>query len=576
MKLNKDIRHTETELLSYSTALFQTAVCAHVTSPEMTKRSLLFLYLFGWRYITRRQIHQLLSYDSLSEKSIKNAREFISSFVRSGMIKKYLTDTDDINNDVFVATTKGIDLGREYYFAEIQRILDTNNVFFAKYMLNLLLGERENITEYIEMFDNYITERYSNKRRASLHRLSAMDSYISFLLHLQPTSISQFGTEVKFSRGEVAPEDSSLISTTSDVRSDAMFRFGLLRSGRIAAATETDTQLVCIEQDMSHQRTSIIQDKINRYVNLITLPRNKRYGIPLTVIFTVVPSKRFEKPKVRIGVRPVDQEYVEDIARFSILYGRYISKDTDCISLEEFAIGLKDFCGDDPLFHKYLKYLKDHMDDYGAHLPVSQLIDRHKDILSQENGIVALRKKQYKLYCNRKSTIFSAAAQVPGIELVARTGFSVCSTSNYEPASLLSLFPELSRGRDLLSMVLNSTSSTGMSAEFVPLYTYRCHNGIEITFRNAYYVEQEVYIMENISEDYCGHLRLKDLIENEPIPHLHFLAVFPLEEYVSLTKALSSAATERQRECLYGCAYRATKDNDIQYIRPIRISDLPS
>ncbi len=576
MKIDKNIRHTKEELLSYSTALFQTALRSHISSPEMTKRSLLFLYLFGWRYITRRQIYQLLSYDTLSEQSLRSAREFISSFVRSDMIKKYSADSDNKDNDVFSITLKGLDLGRDYYLSEIQRVFDTNNVFFAKHMSDLLLGERENIAEYVQMFESYTTERYSNKRRASFHRLSTMDSYISLLLHLQPTSISQFGTEVKFSRGEVASEDSSLIAATSDVRSDAMFHMGMLRSGRIAAATGTDTQLVCIEQDMSHQRTGIIQDKIDRYVNLIALPRNKRYGIPLTVVFTVVPSKRSGKPRSGTGVRPVDQGYVEDITRFSILYSKYIDKDINRIALEEFARGFADFCGDGPLFHKHIKFLNDHLNEYGPQLPVSKLLDRHKELSAQDNGIVALRKKQYALYRNRKSTIFSAAAQVPGIAQVARTGFSICSTSNYEPTALLSLFPELSRGRDLLSMVLSGTSATGMSAEFVPFHKYRCHNGVEITFRNAYRIGQEVYIMENISEDYCGRLRLNALLENEPAPHIHFLAVFPLEEYVTLTKELFTVANERQRDCMYGCAYRSTEGGDIRYINPIRISNLPS
>ncbi len=574
MKLSKNIRHTKEELLSYSTALFQAAVRAHISSPEMTKRSLLFLYLYGWRYATRRQIYQLLSYDTLSEKSLRSAKEFISNFVRTGMLKKYSVDSDDVNNDVFTVTLKGIDLGREYYTAEIQRILDTNNVFFAKYITELLLGERENVGEYVQMFETYTTERYSNKRRASLHRLSTMDSYISFLLHLQPTSISRFGTEVKFFRGEVAPEDSSLISATSDVRSDAMFHLGMLRSGRIAAATGTDTQLVCIEQDMSHQRTGIIQDKIDRYVNLIALPRSKSYGIPLTVVFTVVPSKRSGKPRAGTGVRPVDQGYVEDIMRFSILYSKHIDKETDRISLEEFSRGFKDFCGNEPLFHKHMKFLGDHLDEYGAQLPVSRLLDRHKELSSQDNGIVALRRKQYALYCNRKSTIFSAAALVPGIEQVARTGFSVCSTSNYEPTALLSLFPELSRGRDLLSMVLGGAASTGMSAEFTPFYKYRCHNGVEITFRNAYTIGNEVYVMENVFEDFCGRLRLDALLANEPVPHINFLAVFPLEEYVSITKEMSTMASDRQRDCLYGCAYRSDENRDIRYIEPIRINKL--
>lgn len=577
MILDKNVRHTDEEILSYSSSLFQIALCAHVASPDASKRSLLFLYLYGWRFISRRQIYNLLSYDSSNSRDVKNAEEFIGRLVRSELIRKSSTETGVSENSVFSITKKGLDVGRRYYKEEVARILDKSNVFYSPYVMTLLLGERDNLDEYIHRFEEYSTERYKNKLRSTIHRLSTMDSYISFLLHLQPASIAWYGTEVSFSRGEtVANEYSNLLSNTTDVRSDALFHLSLRRSGRIASINGTENQIVCIEQDTSHQSAVVLQDKIERYVHLIALPRIKKYEIPPTLVFTVIPANRAQKKKARTEVRESDSKFIKDIERFAILYCAHKGIGPEQVSLSDFIPEFETFCGNHSLFQKHMSYMKDNMGVLGAQLPMSELVFRHQELLSKDTAMDCHRNKAYTSYCNRKSTIFSAAAQVPGMEQAARTGFSVCSTSNYEPTALLSLFPELSRGRDLLSLVLSGTSTTGMSAEFIPFHKYRCRNGVEITFRNAYRIGQEVYIMENISEDYCGRLRLDALLENEPVPHIHFLAVFPLEEYVSITKELSSAATERQRDCLYGCAYRSTEGGDIQYINPIQISKLTS
>ena len=577
MIFDKNVRHTDAEILSYSSALFQVALCAHVTSTEMSKRSLLFLYLFGWRYISRRQIYDLLAYDSSNSKDVKNAEEFIGKIVRSEHIKKSSTETGVSSDSVFTVTKKGLDVGRGYYIAEVERILDKGNVFYSQYIIKLLLGERDNLREYVQMFEDYSTERYKNKLRSTIHRLSTMDSYITFLRHLQPTSIAWYGTEVSFSRGEViSGEHMNLMSTTTDVRSDALFHLSLRKSGRMAATDGKETQIVCIEQDTSHQSMAVLKDKIERYVNLIALPRIEKYAIPPTLVFTVIPANRPEKKRMRTEVRACDHKYVTDIVRFGILYCAHKGISPDRIALYEFIKGFEEFCGNNPLFHKHISFMKDNLGVYGKRLPLSALEDRYRELLAKDDSLDTCRKKMYVSFCNRRSTIFSAAAQVQGIDVMARLGFSVCSTSNYEPTALPSLFPELSRGRDLLSLVLTGKSTGGETAEFYPFYKHRCPNGVEINFRNVYRNGADTYIMENVSEDYCGHLRLKALLDNEPAPQIRFLAVFPLEEYVERTTELSAMATERQRDCIFGCAYRSAEDGNIQYVNPIRISKLSS
>lgn len=574
MILSKESRHTDRELLSYSASLYQVALCAHAASHAMTKRSLLFLYLFGWRYISRRQIYSLLAYDPSSGQSSKNAEEFIGKFIRADLLRKCNADKSDTDNAVFTASKKGVELGRQYFIEEVQRIHNTKNIFYSRYVDVLLLGERDNLDEYIRIFGDYTTERYRNKLRSTVHRLSTMDSYISFLRHLLPATVAWFGTEVKFYRGEVCGDDSNLFSASTDVRSDALFHLALCRTGQMTAATGGNTHLVCIEQDTSHQTSAVLQDKIERYVNLIALPRYDRYAVPPTLIFSVIPSFRPAKRLAHTSVHACGLSYVEDLTRFAILYCHHCGKSLEQVTLGELEGELVASGGGSPLFDKYLKFLNEHAGEYSKYLPLSRLNDRYHELAAQDDGTGAYRRKVTASFQARRSTIFSAAARVECIGLMARTGFSVCAVSNYEPASLLSLFPELARGRELLSMVCPETGDGRTTIRFSPFYRHRCQNGMEITFRNVYHLGDRLFVMENIAEDYCGYLRLKELLAGEPELPLQFLAVFPVADYVKHTKELYSMASARQRDSLYGCAYRADTDGNILYVAPILISRL--
>lgn len=146
------------------------------------------------------------------------AEEFIGKFVRADLLKKCSADKSDTDNTVFTPSKKGVELGKQYFIEEVQRIYNTKNIFYSRYVDVLLLGERDNLNEYVRIFADYATERYKNKLHSTVHRLSTTDSYITFLRRLLPASVAGFGTEVKFYRGEVSADDFRLFSTSSDVR----------------------------------------------------------------------------------------------------------------------------------------------------------------------------------------------------------------------------------------------------------------------------------------------------------------------------------------------------------------------
>lgn len=562
------------ELLSRSSELYQLSLCSHTLSASMTKRSILFLYLFGWRYISRRQIYNLLSYELTSTQSVKNAEEFIGKFVRDGLIKKCNTESDNSDNHVFTPTKKGVDLGYQYFVEEVRRIYESKSVFFYRYADELLLNEIGNLEKYATLFSECMTERYKNKLRSSVHRLSTMDSYIAFLRHFLPTCMMWYGVEIKFYGGTIC--DDELFSANTEVRSDAAFCLSLKPSGLFSAATDANSQLVCIEQDTSHQTSFVLKDKIERYINLIALPRIEQYGIPPLLAFTVIPSNVPKKRRGRTGVLPVEQSYVDELLRFGFLYCKNQGKRMEQISIYDFYQNFREYTDYSELFDKHLDFLEKNMDRYGKVLPLSMLPERLRELSVLEDDMADYTKKIRLSYCRRRSTIFGAAASIPQIEKIARMGFSICATSNYEPSALLSLFPEFTKGRELITSILGNGFSAETVITYTPFYRHRCRNGVEIVFRNAYTVNGTVYVIENIAEDFCGNIRMKELLINEPALTVHFLAVFPVADYVTYAKEVYSVASARQRDLIYGCAYQADNSGGIAFITPTRISILPS
>lgn len=567
-------QYPKRELLSRSSELYQLALCNHTLSAAMTKRSMLFFYLFGWRYISRRQIYNLLSYDASSTKSRKNAEEFIGKFVRDGLIKKSNADSDNSDNHVFMPTKKGIEVGYQYFIEEVYRIFEMKSVYFYKYVLELLYGEIDNIEAFASLFSDCMTERYKNKLRSSVHRLSTMDSYITFLRHFLPTCMMWYGVEVSFYGGTVC--DDEIFNANADIRSDATFHLSVKPTGFLSSATIANSQLVCIEQDTSHQTSLVLKDKMERYVDNIALPRIDESGIPPLLVFTVIPSNIPKKKGGRTGVPPIEQSYIDDIMRFGFLYCKSQGKGMEQISIFDFYQGIREYCDNNELFTKHLDYLERNMDRYGKVLPLSMLPERIHELSAQEDCTEGYNKKIRLSYCRRRATIFGAAASIPQIERIACMGFSICATSNYEPSALLSLFPEFTKGRELITSVLEAGSNGKITINYIPFYKHRCRNGTEIVFRNAYTVNGTIYIVENIAEDFCGSIRMRELIANDPLLNVYFLAVFPVPDYITYAKEVQSIANAEQRNFIYACAYQTDNTGGITYVSPTRISMLPS
>lgn len=563
---NRDVRQTDKEILSYSISLYRTVMSAHMSSSRLSKRSVLLLYLYGWRYITRRQINTLTSYNNSSLDAITVSKRFISNLVtRDGLLKKCSSNNTNPLEDIYTLTFNGIAAARELYIAEINRIYDEGSLYYLNHVNAYLLNARENIEEYADIFEAYIRKWSKNKQSASLHRLSIMDSYISFLRHLNPAIMAGFGTEVKFNLGEAEIDETvSTRALSTDVRSDAVFYLALERRINLANVDNNNTQVVCIEQDMIQQRGNIIADKIERYINLVALPRFERYGIPLTLVFSVVPTSQSKQKKDRTGIRPVDQRYIEEIARLGLLYCSLNERRPDRVALSELARDLKkEFCNE-PLFQKHIQFLDEHMEDYGKTLPVSDILEKHT-LLLEDTNVRNLRQdsKEDVSYARRKAFLFSVASEAHGIELMAQNGFSLCCTNNYDASSLISLFPELSGKREIIAASLSEKEA--LNAEFIPFYKYTCRNGVEIMFRNAYRFKDTVYVIENISNDYCSTVRLELLLKNEPDPKLNFIATFPIDEYVAKMNGVGHIATSEQRSHIYACPYRVGASGEPVY-----------
>ncbi len=560
------IHHTDEELLSYASSLYHVALTSHASSQASTKRSLLFLYLFGYRYLSRRQVYTLTSYHPIREK--KNAEEFIGKFIRAGLIKKCSTDTVLMEDTLYTPTKSGIAIGKEYFITEVEHILSSKDVFYSSHATELLLGDPDNLPGYADAFMNHTSARYKNKYRMATHRIATMDSFLTLIRHLKPATLLAFTPEASIFRGEVCDESLTHLSAEADVRSDAVMFLSAACSG-LMKSPDRNSHMVCIEQDTSRQSAAVLADKITRYINHVVLPRHK-VGRPTTLIFSVLPANRIAR-RTGTVIRSADAGYVEDILRFAILYCNHVGYDADRVSLADFLASFPSFCGDSPLFSRHLSFLTERLANYGPHLPVSKLLSRHEELVAQDTTADNVLHKLAVSFKRRKETIYGVLDRIHHMDAVACTGFSLCVTNNCAPTSLLSLFPGLCSGRELLSLV---TGNPPPVAAFIPFYTYHCTDGTAITFRNAYHVGTIVYIMENIADDYLANTRLFTLLSHEPEPKITFLAVFPLEEYVHYSQTLYTTATETQREHLYGCAYQAAENGNIHYITPIQISKL--
>lgn len=563
MKQNNNTRYSDSEYVKNALAIFHATLYAHINSPDISKRSLLFIYLYGFRSITRRQICTLLSYDAFSDATAAQLKITLAKLKSAGLIKITSTTYTLIDDQVFTLTRKGIETGRTYFLKELNGLLDRSDAYYSDYILSLLYGYRENIEEFTDILEKYADERYRDKRRSSIHRLATMDCFIASLLYFSPATVAGHSTEVKFYQGEVC-EDGTLLSQSSDVRSDAMLQLSLQNNYRFDAAAAT--QLVCIEQDTAHQSAAILEDKIFRYANLIALPLRRKGAPPPTLVFSVLPANRAAKKRTRTGVLANDAPMVEELTRLGFLYGKFIHKDTERIALYELVDGLRDISDNSPLFDKHCSYLESHLKEYGRTLPVSALQTRYKELLAGNEVLEHHRAQINNSFLGRKRTVFTAASRVQGIELVARTGFSVCATNNYDPSTLLSLFPEQGRGRELLLTICPDMGKRGYQVEYHPFFAYRCSNGTEIVFRNAYRIGETLYIMENLSEDFCARLRLEALLSCNTAADICYLAVTPAYNTLDTASYLSSLTIGSAVSSVHICAYEPDTAAGIHYL----------
>lgn len=568
MKHNILDYHSDTEYLQNSISIYRISLFGHVNSKQYNKRSLLFLYLYGYRHITRRQIYLLLSYNQYSNKDIVKAEEYIGKFVRGGLLTRGTYNNDCPDDQAFSLTKKGISIGRDYFTGELKSILKRRDVYYSQSLKGLLYDEEENIEEYADIYEKYANKRYKDKRNATVHQLSVMDSLIFCLMNLKQATVKKHSTEVKFYQGEVCEEDQTIITSNSDVRSDAVLQLALDGRFSVTSAAEAYNKapyhLVCIEQDTGRQNAAVLTDKISRYANLIAFPRIERYGIPPTLIFTLLPRNREGKKQTGTGVRKPDLGVIHDIELCAILYAKSHDVLPEKVTVYQLYSYLRAVCYENPQFNHIREYLKDKIYTYDTPaLELGAVMSQYSDEYDEEVGYNEYKHKLELSYRHRKRTVFAAAAAVPGIDVAARAGFSVCTANNYDLSTLPSLFPDICCVEQVLEQIFDRRYGlSGKRATYRPFYTYKCSNGESITFRNAYEIDDQLFFMENISEDYCARLRLEALCSNGYGENVVFIALISVDNSNSDYRYLDSLA-DRIKNNLFVSHYNASEDGGI-------------
>lgn len=566
---------TKNDALNNAMKLYHIALCHQLSLPKPSRKSMLFMYLLGNRFVSRIQLHNLLSYDI---DSGRNLSEYIGKFVRTDLLKKYSTDGKNALMDVYTLTRSGYDVGRESFVSEIENIISEKNVFYAEYVLKLLMNDLKNLNEFTQLLiDNSVKGYNAYSLR---HLLATRDSYIIYLRYLLPGAFFYSRTEVEFDGYEPAVDVNRSLFARTGVRSDAVHLLPLRRTD-FSTSVGNDC-MICIEQDTLRQTSTVLMDKVNRYINLIALPRYREKGVPMILCFSIFPpshrsssngSERERKSKMNVvSGRQLDARYVDVFSCFASLYAEMNHVSPDAMTLEEFAVefGKIAMSSGNESFDKYIDYLGSHIEELGRELPVSKLKERCKELSSVNESAMNIFSKAHSSYVNRRSTIFEMAAGIQGIELMANMGFSIATVCNYELHTLLSFFP--AHCSSTISLTSFCNVFIGEEPEYVPMYHHRCQSGTEIVFRNAFRCNGTIYVVENVAEDFCAGLRLKSLMMNDPELSICCIIVSPRPDLTESVQKLQTIVPPSKRGKIFIASYYAGADGNIAYSSPTSLT----
>ena len=534
----------KTESLFVAEQLCHIALCRMFASDDFVKRSALFLYLLKNRCICRYQLYTLLSYDRYHCDSERNIYQFLVKRSGENLIR---TEHDSSGNemlDLIFPTLSGLRLGVDLFLDEIKTILSEDGYFTGA--CKMLLGENpERLSEFSDIL---LENRQKYPTYTSLlHSVSTRDSYIAFLRGLSGLSLSSVQFEVEYE--DVHPVQGTHKGLRGGVRSDALIFLPVNgATNSFPIVSDNGSVPVCIEQDTAKQTKSVLQNKIAHYIDLLAAPRFERYGVPTVIVFSVLSNTQSVK-QAKQKDASMQTRFIDDFIRIGKIVSHISGRPFEQFTLGELWDIFSALGSQDRLFQKYLDEIERCKDEYHRGLPVYKLKEYTKTILKQSGAVKEAFSETHESFLRRKRIVFSAAMELSGIRQMALNGYSVCAVSNHETNTLLSFFPALSSGALRFDGIFDTGSAAG-TPQFVPLYRHETSSGT-ILFRNAYRLAGSTCIVENVADDCCGFLRIRELLLREASLSVKILILVPNVDFLEEVTRLKSLASPEQQKSIY-------------------------
>lgn len=413
-----------------------------------------------------------------------------SSFIR-GLLAQ-------LQQDGFIES-KIIYENKRYYSLTRKGYNECIDIIDAHFML---IGRRESALASLYDGQEYIPPK--NATSNILHRILSND------IHIALSSLRAEGFPEFFIRHEVAVSDNGYIyirSYDNDIVCDKN-----KVSLRIDVLFEYANNYIYVEQDTCKQPISVLTDKLNNYANILFANNNLDVQTLTFSIFSGMDILRVvDKPNSSTGTGIVSSELKNLIKRYGEILIGICALHHNKLNVKELMDFVDSSLNYILMYHggnssgqirRMFKLINQLPHNTNVSTILAESLRTEKQYLIDENNHSAIEKR----YISRRETVMKAMTACKAIHPYIYKGLTincvpnVTETSNRLKLSLLSTIPHVYK-----------TISAGLKRTWIEAEHYE-HNSI--FFNHVIDAEGATIVIENISDDLSGRLRITNLIQN--------------------------------------------------------------
>lgn len=488
----------------YDKFLHKVFLNSFVTIPE---RHLILLYCFLHKAISHRQVLMLFGNNTLNKK---NALYMVLKRLRDNgyMSRQYNEDRKSKDENSYFITPTGVK-----YCMDIIRSLFSDCMTSEELTINNHMYSLDEILEYLSARNKDISPGYWN------HYLSSRDVY-TYLLSSNFTNMDfLFETEVGISENGIpitsyeclSPRDKKI---SFPIRSDALLTYPLA----------DDKIKIFIELDTGSQSSTLLADKIKNYKNFYLETESFSPTSSLLFCLKTTANPGQDKLKSLKGRFNIKEYYYLHALQSSFELLRIVNPDCpSCETVGEAIFYLNELeqaKGLGENIKQVLTYFTKKIESYKT-TPLStaknKYFDRRNDATEKRTSIV--EKDHVRKYHKRRALLHRSVNKVSGLKTYFLQGFSLYTVSCYHMDETFPfLIPEMSRLQNIIKIILISIGQVNMHT--IHKYDLLYKVGHMFVMRNSYsFPEDNIHIIiENISDDYGGYVRIQHLLNLEDIP----------------------------------------------------------